>query len=85
MCVDAGTICLHIFKRLESDREDTSQLPTHHTGELVLLTKYNTEMRKDVFVPAQSVCRRWWNRGGSVNTKETTYVVSVLHIGVQIF
>ena len=24
-----------------------------------------------------------WNRGGSVNTKETTYVVSVLHIGVH--
>ena len=25
----------------------------------------------------------WWNRGESVNNKETTYVDSVLHIGVH--
>ena len=30
----------------------------------------------------QKVVVWWWNRGGSVNTKETTYV-SVLHIGVH--
>ena len=36
-------LCLHILKGLESDRRrsnSTGQLPTHHTGELVLMTKY---------------------------------------------
>ena len=31
----------------------------------------------------QKVVVWWWNRGGSVNTKETMYVVSVWHIGVH--
>ena len=44
MCVDAGTICLPILKGLQSSMNwrrrsnSTSQLPTHHTGELVLMT-----------------------------------------------
>ena len=46
------------------------------TGKVMLLhNHYSSRMQKVVVW--------WWNRGGSVNTKETTYVVSVLHIGVH--
>ena len=46
MCVDAETICLRIWRDLESDMNwkirsnSTSPLATHHTEELVLMTKY---------------------------------------------
>ena len=46
MCVDAGTICLRIWRDLQSDMNwrrrsnSTSPLATHHTEELVLMTKY---------------------------------------------
>ena len=41
MCVDAGTICLHIWRDLQLDvnrSNSTSLLATHHTGELVSMT-----------------------------------------------